>query len=181
MADSQSSTPWEPEAKFSPFSAVVRGELHVWGGRTASYSSKRDVGSVQVYNPVGEIWRSVPCGGDCPPWLYYGTSTSSGHSIYAYGGGDGTSWHATLHGLDTLSYKWSQLAGHSPGGPMRKSGCGMVTYNNQGGNPQLLLLGGFGPPTHPLQAGAELVRNVTSGWTNELHTFDLTEGKGVML
>ena len=183
MADSQSSTVWEPEARWAPFSAVARGELHVLGGRTANYGSKRDVGLVQVYNEVGEVWRSVSCSGNFPPWLYNCASTLSGHTIYVYGGEDVTSYHATLHVLDTLSYKWSQLAGHSPGGPMRKSSCGLVAFSNKQGNPQLLLFGGLGRPTYLLQAGAEWVRcgNSDGGWTNELHTFDLTEGKGVML
>ena len=183
MADSQPSTRWEPEARWASFSAAVRGELHVLGGRTASYSSKRDVGLVQVYHQVGEVWRGVLCSGNFPPCLYNGASTLSGHNIYVCGGDDGTSFHATLYGLDTVSYKWSQLAGHSPGGPMRKSASGLLACSNQQGNPQLLLFGGLGRPTYLLQAGAEWIKSGHKdyGCTNELHTFDLTEGKGVML
>ena len=179
MANSQFSPLWEPEARWAPFSAVARGELHVWGGRTANYNSKGVAGSVLVYDQVGEIWRSVTCGGDCPPWLYDGASTSSGQNMYLYGGEDGSSYHSTLYVLDTVSYKWSLLAGHSPGVPMRKIGHGIVAYSNQGGKLQLLLFGGYGQPTHPLQAGAEWVESSDKdyGWTNELHTFDLTEGK----
>ena len=76
MADSQSQTLREPEARCGPFSAVVRGELHVWGGRMANYSSKRDAGLVQVYSQVGEIWRTVSCSENCLPWLYNGASSS---------------------------------------------------------------------------------------------------------
>ena len=48
------------------------------------WRSKKDAGLIQVYNQVGEIWRSVLCSGDCPPWLYEGASTLSGHNIYVF-------------------------------------------------------------------------------------------------
>ena len=53
-------------------------------------------------------------------------------------------------------------------GPMKKSGCGMVSYNRC-----LVIFGGFGDaPTQP-QPGS----SYNGGYTNELHTFDLLEGE----
>ena len=181
MASSQSAALYEPEARWAPSSAVAGCELLMWGGRLANRSSKIADNTIEVFNQMGETWRKVPTCGECPPWLYDGASTTSGHNIYTYGGYDGTSPHGSLHVLDTISCKWSQLVGHSPGGPMRKRSCGVVTYSDQQGNPQLLLFGGFGPPSNPLQPGSEWVKCSSSGWTNELHTFDITKGKGLVL
>ena len=51
----------------------------------------------------------------------------------------------------------------------------MVTYGSK-----LVLFGGYGPTSGPTQPGAEFVKSGknTSGWTNELHTFDVGEGEG---
>ena len=180
MGSWQSSTQYEPEARWAPFSAVARGELYMWGGSMAS--GKGVDNTVEVFNQVGEIWGSVTSSGDCPPRLQGGASTSFGHNIYVYGGHDGTSFHGSLLALDTMSCKWSKLADPSPGGPMMKRGCGIVAYINKQGNPQLLLFGGIGILTSPLQAGSEWVKdnNNDYGWTNELHTFDLSEGEFVV-
>ena len=51
----------------------------------------------------------------------------------------------------------------------------MVTYNSK-----LVLFGGYGYRSGPIQSGAEFIesRKFTDGvgWTNALHTFDLMEG-----
>ena len=61
-------------------------------------------------------------------------------------------------------------------GPIRKSGCKMISHDNQ-----LLLFGGYGVPSGPTQPGAEFVNNAnytdSRGWTNELHTFCLEQGE----
>ena len=48
---------------------------------------------------------------------------------------------------------------------------------------KLVLFGGYGIPSGPIQRGAEFIkqRDFTDGrgWTNEVHTFDLKEGEGL--
>ena len=62
-------------------------------------------------------------------------------------------------------------------GPMRKTGCGMVTCH-------LLYIGGRGYPSIPTQLGLEFIKDTryTSGigWTNENHFIHLKEGEGVV-
>ena len=60
----------------------------------------------------------------------------------------------TLHLLDTRSRRWKLIS--SEGGPMKKTGCGMIIYDSK-----IVLFGGFRK----------------SGSTNELHTFNLKEGE----
>ena len=62
-------------------------------------------------------------------------------------------------------------------GPMRKAGCGMVTFFQD----QLAMFGGYGIPTGPTQPGAMFTESTTlftngRGWSNELHVFNITEG-----
>ena len=49
---------------------------------------------------------------------------------------------------------------------------------------KLLLFGGYGYPSGPTQTGAKFIKDSNysggSGWTNELHLFDLKEGEGVL-
>ena len=46
---------------------------------------------------------------------------------------------------------------------------------------KLFLLGGAGIPSGPIQPGSEFIldeyANDGSGWTNEIHSFDLTKGE----
>ena len=79
----------------------------------------------------------------------------------------------SLHCLDTRTLMWRKLAS---AGPMKKRQSGMITYGNQ-----LLLFGGYGVPSGPIQPGSQLVLDSRctdgSGWTNELHMFDLGRGE----
>jgi hypothetical protein len=47
---------------------------------------------------------------------------------------------------------------------------------------KLILFGGYGFPSHPIQPGAQFTEDSRYtngvGWTNELHMFDLEEGEG---
>ena len=55
----------------------------------------------------------------------------------------------------------------------------MIAYDKK-----LVLFGGYGIPSGPTQPGAQFVKNTQytsgSGWTNELHVFDLEEGEDGM-
>ncbi len=168
----------EPSPRFGQFSALVEGKLCVWGGRTKDFYKKKSdlASSVHRFDPLQESWENNITSGPTPPGLYDGACASAGHHLYHYGGSDGSQRHGSLHQLDTRSWRWKQLSG--PGGPMRKSGCGMVAYKSS-----LVVFGGYGAPSGPTPPGAELILSTkytdSRGWTNELHTFDLEEGEEV--
>ena len=60
---------------------------------------------------------------------------------------------------------------------MRKVGCGMVSFLHN----KLAIFGGYGIPRGPTQPGAMFTRDTRftdgSGWSNELHVFNITEGR----
>ena len=151
-------------------------------GRTHynDFAKEKDVlaSSVHSFNPVLESWAENKPSGAPPPGLHSGASASEGHHLYLFGGYDGSHLQCSLHQLDTRSWVWKQLS--SGGGPMRKGGAGMVTCGSK-----LVLFGGYGVSTGSIQPGAKFVADNKftngTGWTNELHTFDLRLDKGVLV
>ena len=162
----------EPPPRRGHFSTVVENKVYVWGG--FGKVERVGVSIVHHYDPNTETWNDKRCKGHPPPGCSLGACTSIGHHLYTYGGRDvrGND-HGTLHGLDTRSLMWSQL---SSDGPMKKYRCRMITYGCK-----ILLFGGHGVPSGPIQPGAEFVKDTSqsdgSGWTNEVHIFDLKEGE----
>ena len=167
----------EPSPRWGQFSAVVEGKLCVYGGRTKDFLKEKSglASSVHSFDGLLESWYSEDTGGVPPPaGLYIGACASAGHHVYVYGGYDGSAPQGSLHQLDTRTRTWKQL---SSTGPMRKTACRMVSYGSN-----LVLFGGYGIPSGPTQPGAEFVKwskyTDGSGWTNELHTFDVIKGEG---
>ena len=159
---------YEPDPRHCPYSAVINGELHVWGGKAV------DTTSLQVYHLCLESWRQLDTRGPPPPRLYNGASAHSDNYLYVYGGvKDDHSYSGCLHRLDTKTSSWTQLAAYSANAPMKKAGCGIIAYENS-----VIVIGGFGIRNGPIQPGSEW-RNWrdTLGWTNEMNKYDLREGK----
>ena len=144
----------EPSPRSRHFSAAVVDKLYVWGG----YGGRGEsvvTSIVHHYDPDSETWNTNTCEGPHPPGIRRGACASAGHHLYTYGGLDeGGKFQGTLHLLDTRSRRWKLIS--SEGGPMRKRGSRMVVYDSK-----IVLFGGSGK----------------SGWTNELHTFNLKEGE----
>ena len=167
---------YEPDPRYAPYSSVINGELCVWGGKAVANTS------LQVYHPCLESWRQLDTHGPPPPGLYLGASAHSENYLYAYGGYVG-SYIGCLHRLDTKTSSWTQLATHSADAPMKKKESGMIIYDNS-----VIVIGGAGIRNGPIQPGSEWRKGrdkdddedpKTTGWTNEMHKYDLREGEGV--
>ena len=172
MAESQ----YEPDPRYTPCSSVINGELCVWGGKDVATT-------LQVYHLYLESWRQLHTRGPLPPGLYLGASAHSENYLYVYGGvKDDGSYSGCLHRLDTKTSFWTQLAAHSANAPMKKRGSGMIIYENS-----VIVVGGWGIRNGPIQPGSEWMKGrdeddeedpSTEGLTNEMHKYDLSEGKG---
>ena len=166
----------EPDPRFIPFSSVINGELCVWGGKLVATTS------LQVYHLYLESWRQLHTHGPPPPGLYDGASAHSENYLYVYGGAkNDRSYSGCLHRLDTKTSSWTQLAAHSANAPMKKRGSVMIMYDNS-----VIVVGGFGIRNGPIQPGSQWRKlrdkddeedPSTKGWTNEMHKYDLREGK----
>ena len=100
----------------------------------------------------------------------------SGQSLYLYGGNDGSYCECgDLYELNTQIWLWRKLSDGSAGGPGKKRGCRMISYQDQ-----LLVAGGnyYKMPSSG-QAGAryEKVTFGSSFCTNEVHGYSLTSGR----
>ena len=117
----------------------------MWGGKTVATNS------LQVYHLSLESWRQLETQGPSPPGLFAGASAHSKNYLYVYGGvKKDRSLSGYLHRLDTKTSSWTQLAAHSANAPMKKSGCGMIMYENS-----VIIIGGFGVRNGPIQPGSE--------------------------
>ena len=142
------------------------------GGLTKD-SPEVEIARVHCFNQCREEWQTRATTGDPPPGFYLGTSTTTGHHLYVYGGcyGNRFLFMDSFHQLDMDTLEWSQL----PSGPMSKGVSGMVSYKGQ-----LILFGGYGTPSGPTQPGTQFIgHGYSCGWTNELHSFNLKEGEKV--
>ena len=170
-------TKYEPSPRFAHHAVPIRGRLYAWGGRTQDFSesARQKLKSVvETFDPYTEVWQQRGTSGSPPPGVCYGTCAAVGDSMYVSCGFDGSNRQSGLHEFDTTTLQWKDRTAAE--GPMRKSGCQMISYEGD----KLALFGGVGIPTGPTQPGSKFVRNTRFtngiGWTNEFHLFHTREG-----
>ena len=174
---------YEPSPRAFHYVASVGGQCYVIGGCPGPEARGNEVkflSTVEVFDPHLEQWRTQEVvAGSAPKEMYAGACcVSPSGDLYVYGGMDTNyAWHGELHKLDSGSLSWIQLTEESDAsGPMKKNACGLVFV----GQHQLVIIGGYGVPHGPTQPGSSFIKNTKStsgsGWTNEIHVFDLEGG-----
>ena len=154
-----------PSARRDPFIASAGELVYLWGGR-----GDNEPETVFIYRHDTETWtRKVTKGPHPPAGLRDGGFTISGQCLYLYGGEVESSYHGDLYELNIKSSTWRKLCDGDAGGPGKKAGCRMISYQNQ-----LLIFGGYcGKTPSSRQAGA----SYEAGRTNEVHSYNPTTGK----
>ena len=170
------SAKYEPLPRFSHVSQCVGNKVIVQGGRTNDFSEKTKqhlISVVDTFDPYSELWETREVEGDVPsPGAYYAASAVINDDLYTFGGlNDERSFFNTLQKLDTKTWRWCQLS--AKGAPMPKWGCGMEPYRDS-----LVVFGGYGRPrgSGPGSFMKDTRFTYGSGWTNELHIYNLTKG-----
>ena len=155
----------------------------MWGGRTQDFLRGVDdklKSTVNVFDPYLETWQEQHTTGVPPRGLYGGAAVAHSTSLYSFAGVDGIARHNSLHVLDIDTLVWKEIS-MTTNVPMPKSECGMVFFATH----HLATIGGYGHPTQAIQAGSSFHKRPDltdgSGWTNEFHVFDVTEGKQILL
>ena len=145
----------------------MEDQLFLWGGYKDA-----EPNAVHIYSVKTETWmREITKGSHPPAGLWGGGYSVSGQHIYLYGGSYGLSLSGSLYQMNTDNWSWSELSKRWAGGPLRKSGCGMIAYKDK-----LIVVGGrYGYHKDPdsKQPGSRY----ECGWTNELHCYSLNTGK----
>ena len=171
---------YEPLSRYYHISGRVGSLAVVQGGRTKDFSeeSKQHLSSVvEIFDPYSESWEQRQVEGNAPsPGTYIAASTSLHDDLFSFGGEGGRDlFFNTVHRLDTKTWCWSQASPQNvAGAPMPKSGCGMIAFRNS-----LVVFGGFGRPrghTEPQSFIKATGATDGSGWTNEFHIYNLSEG-----
>ena len=179
------SSRYQPSPRVWHYAGQIGRKVYTWGGRTQDFlrgGQDKLKSTVNVFDPFLETWQEQHTTGGPPRGLCYGAAVAHSTSLYSFAGHDGIARHNSLHVLDTDMLLWTDAqvlsTTHSP---MPKSGCGMVFF----GTHHLATIGGYGVPTLPIQTGSSFFKNPDhtdgSGWTNEFHVFDVTEGKKILL
>ena len=152
-------------ARVYPFIASAGKLVYLWGGQ-----GDTEPEAVFLFHRGTKSWKRRHTRGPHPPaGLHNGGCCISGEHLYIYGGEDGESLNGVLYELNTNSWTWRKLTDGGAGGPGKKSGCRMISYQDQ-----LLIVGGYyGGMSSSRQAGS----NYEYGRTNEAHCFNLTTGK----
>ena len=171
-----SSSNYEPMPRFFHNSSRVGSKVVVQGGLTKDFSekSRRHFSSVvEIFDPYSESWEQRPVTGDAPSPGTYGAASASLHdNLFSFGGSDGRPFN-TLRRLDTEKLCWSPPQ-NADGAPMPKFGCGMIAFGNGLG-----VFGGYGVPRGPTEPQSFIKHTRStdgSGWTNEFHIHNLSEG-----
>ena len=147
----------------------------MFGGRTKDFYNQVE-NTINVFNPYDEKWTTHKSTGH-PIGIYYGASAALGKNLYHFGGIRGQEYIGYLYQLDST---WSittmdDLKDHN-NAPMRKVGSSIINHREK-----LICTGGYGFPSGPHQLQSQFVLNNNyddgSGWTNELHSFNLKEGE----
>ena len=171
---------YEPQPRYRHFAGALGGECIIFAGRTTDFEKNKEVLSftIEIFDQYFEQWRELKTTGIPPKGLYGGGHCASpSGDLYVYGGFDESSRRGGLYELSSL--KWRQLSEEtsSATGPMKKVGSRMVCFNKK----KIAVIGGYGPPSAPLQLGATFIKDKCSthgnGWTNEILTFSIDECK----
>jgi len=167
------SSVYEPSPRLWHSSVQIEENAYLWGGLTQD-SSRSEV--INIFDSYTEMWKERSTTGVPPPGQYNGSFTVVGSNLYYFGGNHGRIYFSSVNELQLSSLEWNEIMEcNTAEGPLLKSGCGMVAYQQQ-----LAVIGGFASaPTGSLQAGAEFIKSINypgKGWNNEFHLFSIREG-----
>lgn len=143
--------------RYGHVAAEVDGNVYMWGGMESSLK-QCSASSVVMIDTKSESWEEKITSGIPPAGVVGSAWITVGTKVYTLGGiKDIANIKSLLYQLDLLNMEWSEVRPKNPlQGPEGKTGCGVVSL----GNDMLVVFGG----------------QTLSGYTNELHIFNLNEG-----
>ena len=167
------------------------GRLYSWGGRQKDLpmihdndEKKKFISFVDIFHLPALKWERRSTTATPPAGVMNYACTNIRDSILYFGGKckPNDCYHNDLFELNTLTNEWREIINSSPdNGPMRKNGCGMISFNmNEEDN--LLVIGGFGPRPITTHTGSKYIPfpNFPNHYfTNEIHTMCVNSSPGI--
>lgn len=166
---------------------VIGDQVFLWGGQHKYLSEVHETISssslVDIFNIRTSKWQRRSTTGNPPPGMFRYACTNIGKKIYYYGGNCRPSdcFHNALVELSTDTLHWREvIPDNQDNVPMKRHGCGLVSFTNNG-EECLLLLGGVGPT--PVTIGnhsqyAAVPTELGFSYTNEAHTVCISQSPG---
>ena len=140
--------------------------------------------SVNIFHLPTFQWERKLTTGNPPSGVMSYTCTNLENNIFYFGGSCkcGDCFHNNLFELNSLTNKWDEIVSMTPDNePMRKYGCGMISYSTNGED-NFLLLGGFGPIPTTKQTQSQYIAFPTYPslcYTNETHIMCVSSSPGI--
>ena len=179
----------QPTLRALHSTVVINDNAYMWGGCLDglpkvhdSEEKRRMTCRVEIFNIADGTWKAKLTKGKPPLGVRSYACTSVRNCICFFGGHDCNHdgcYHNSLNELNVDSLQWTQLSPTTDkkGLPIKKYGCGMVSFtcNNED---IALIVGGCGSPTKTPQPKATYVTlpngNIA---TNEHHMYNFSTGE----
>ena len=172
-------------------SILVRKKIYCWGGGQKDLplvhdgDDKRKITStVDIFQLETFKWERKSTTSNPPAGVLTYACTSIKDSILYFGGccKPFDCFHNNLYKLNTLTLNWNEIISTTTDNiPMRKHGCGMISFN-MNGEDNLFLSGGSGQTPLTRQTHAQYIpspMNPHLSITNEIHCMNLTTSPGI--
>ena len=171
----------------------ISDRLYCWGGRHRdppivhfSDEKRKFTSSVDIFHLPTFKWERKPTTGTPPAGVMNYACTNVRDKILYFGGSCKPldCFHNDLFELDTLTNEWREIINGSPdNGPMRKRGCGMISFNINAED-NLLVIGGIGyiPITTQTKSQYTYITDTNTPnlcYTNEIHTMCVNSSPGI--
>lgn len=187
----------EPAARFWHASLSVGHKMYIWGGRTHDCDRSKTTAFIEEFDTKNRSWSKRKTEGTPHPGFSQAACASLGNNLVFYGGNNNERLNGVLSKLDLTTMTWSELSPEDLAkSPMKKDACGMIHFQTRDGKQKLLISCGYAlSPSDPHTASSLSDSNGGSsdetseflpdnyntenltGWTNEFHFFDATNGK----
>ena len=170
---------------------LVKNTFYCLGGkqkalpRVHDSEDKRKITStVDVFELSTFKWERKSTTSNPPAGVLYIACTSIKDNILYFGGNCKSfdCFHNNLYKLNTLTLNWNEINSTTTDNiPMRKCGCGMISFS-MNGEDHLFLSGGVGPTPLTKQTHAQYIpspKRPHLSYTNEIHCMNLTTSPGI--
>ena len=173
-------------------STVVNNDrLYSWGGKQENLpmvhhndEKGKFTSSVDIFHLPTLKWERKSTTATPPAGVINYACTTIRDSVLYFGGRckPDDCFHNDLFELNSLTNEWKEIINTSPGkGPMRKHGCGMISFNINAED-NLLVIGGIALTpitTHTGSKNIPIPNNPSHCFTDEIHTMCVNSSPGI--
>ena len=145
---------------------------------------RRITSSVNTFLLSAFQWERKLTTGNPPAGVMRYACTNLEDRMYYFGGccKIGNCFHNNLFELNSLTNKWEEIVSITPDNePMKKRGCGMISYSTNR-EENFLLIGGFGPTPTTKQTQSQYIPHPDYPhlcYTNEAHIMCVSSSPGI--